>query len=311
MVRSIFLSYSHKNKSFVDRLAADLEAAGTDIWLDRHEIKPGDSIIDLIHSQIRRSTYLLAILSPAFLSSRFARQELSEARMAQLSRRRIKVIPVLAEKCSIPALLTSIHYADFTKSYAFGLQALRKTLGLVPQPQPILIRNETAILILRKRGKVACFLFERLIECEVPNTTAFVDLNIYSSVAPSNVAVMPGSTTVESLPGLYRLHTTFPSPLPLYKPVRPRVYYELHGPHDDPEGYWFYRMPSSFDWARARILFPLGRLPIEISAVFETDGVDHPGPPLYKHRSKRGIAYGVHLQPEAVRYRTIRFDWKW
>lgn len=295
----------------MDRLAADLKATGVDIWLDRHEIRPGDSIIDMIHGQIRRSAYLLAVLSPAFLSSRFARQELSEAKMAQLSRRRIRVIPVLAEKCSIPALLTSTHYADFTKSYAFGLQALRKALGLVPQPQAMLIRNEIASLTLRQRGKLACFLFERIIECEVPGTMAFVDLNIYSSVAPRNVAVKPGSATVETLPGLYRLHTTLPAPLTLYKPLRRRVYYELHGSHRDAEGYWFYRMPSSFDWARARILFPLDRLPTEITAVFETDGVDHPGPRLYTRRSKHGMAYGVHLQPEMGRYRTVRFDWQW
>jgi hypothetical protein len=311
MVRNIFLSYSHKDKSFVDRLASDLEASGADIWLDRREIKPGDSIIDLIHKQIRRSTHLLAVLSPSFLSSRFARQELSEARMAQLNRRRIKVVPILAKKCLIPALLTSIHHADFTSSYTFGLQALHKSLGLVPRPQAVLVRNETANLILRKRGKIACFEFERHIECEVPGTKNFLDLNIYSDIAPSNVTAQPGSTTIESLSGLYKLHTALTSPLPLYEPVRRYIYYELHGPYDDPEAYWFYRMPASFDWVRTRVVFPLNRLPSEISAVFETDGVDYPGPRLYKRKSNRGIAYSAYLEPEMARYRTLRFDWKW
>ncbi len=53
-VRNIFLSYSHKDKVFVDRLATDLEGSGAKIWLDRREIKPGDSIVDLVHDQLRR-----------------------------------------------------------------------------------------------------------------------------------------------------------------------------------------------------------------------------------------------------------------
>jgi len=33
----IFVSYSHNDKSFVDRLIADLKGIGADIWVDRHE----------------------------------------------------------------------------------------------------------------------------------------------------------------------------------------------------------------------------------------------------------------------------------
>ena len=311
MIRNIFLSYSHKDKNFVDRLAADLEVSGADVWLDRREIKPGDSIVDLVHKQIQRSTYLLAVLSPSFLSSRFARQELNEARMAQLSRRRIKVVPVLARKCSIPSLLTSIQYADFTTSYTFGLQALRRSLGLVSHPQAISFRNETGNVILRKRGQIACFEFERLIECEVPGTNNFLDLNIYSDTPPSNVAVRPGSTRIETLSGLYKLFTTLTSPLPLHKPVRRCMYYELHGVYGDPEDYWFYRMPASFDWVRIRIVFPLNRLPKDVTSVFETDGVDYPGPRLHKRRSKHGVTYSAFLESNMVRYRSVRFNWKW
>lgn len=310
-MQNIFVSYSHQDKAFVDRLASDLERSGAKIWLDRREIKPGDSIIDLIHGQIRRSSHLLAILSPAFVASRFARQELSEARIAQLSRRRIKVIPVLIEKCSTPALLTSIQYADFTKSYAFGLQGVRKALGLPAQPTAMLVRNEAATLALKKRGKVACFFFDRTIECEVPGTTRFVDLNIYCDISPRNVRVSPGSTVVESLPGLHRLHTTLPTPVPLYKPVRRKIYYELHGAYDDVEDYWFYRMPSAFDWVRPRVIFPRNRLPIEITAVFERDGVDHPAPRLTRSRLVDGIGYSLRLEPEMAEFRTVRFDWKW
>jgi hypothetical protein len=42
LMRDVFVSYSTKDREFVERLCAGLKAAGVTFWLVRHEIKPGD-----------------------------------------------------------------------------------------------------------------------------------------------------------------------------------------------------------------------------------------------------------------------------
>src|SRR5438552_16025265 len=45
---SVFLCHSSKDKPFVERLALDLRKLGTGVWLDKWEIKAGDSILERI-----------------------------------------------------------------------------------------------------------------------------------------------------------------------------------------------------------------------------------------------------------------------
>lgn len=46
MNKSIFLSHTYTDKTFVRKLAADLEAHGIRYWLDEAEIKVGESLIE-------------------------------------------------------------------------------------------------------------------------------------------------------------------------------------------------------------------------------------------------------------------------
>lgn len=39
----LFLSYSHHDREFAQRLAQDLRNNSVEIWLDQTEMKPGDS----------------------------------------------------------------------------------------------------------------------------------------------------------------------------------------------------------------------------------------------------------------------------
>ncbi|MBY7669057.1 toll/interleukin-1 receptor domain-containing protein [Vibrio anguillarum] len=44
----IFISYSHENKDFVDKLAIQLVQNNVNVWMDRWELSIGDSIIDKV-----------------------------------------------------------------------------------------------------------------------------------------------------------------------------------------------------------------------------------------------------------------------
>jgi len=43
---SCFISYSHQDKSFAQRLHDQLQATGIRCWLDEHQMLPGDDIYE-------------------------------------------------------------------------------------------------------------------------------------------------------------------------------------------------------------------------------------------------------------------------
>jgi hypothetical protein len=72
-----FISYSHEDKDFVDLLAAELVLERRHVWVDRWELKVGDSLIRRIESAVKDASGLIAILSKASVVSEWFRKELS------------------------------------------------------------------------------------------------------------------------------------------------------------------------------------------------------------------------------------------
>jgi len=129
-----FISYSHEDASFVGQLAEDLVASGVGVWLDRWEIRVGDSISDRIQSGLQESDYLLVVLSPNSVNSPWVREELNTARIRQLELRRVVVLPVLYQDCEISPLMRDKYYADCREERCKqGLQELLAVLAPPPE----------------------------------------------------------------------------------------------------------------------------------------------------------------------------------
>lgn len=126
--KQVFISYSHHDRTFANRLAKDLKLAGFSVWWDGWEIKVGHSIIKKVSEGISKSAYLAVILSPNSVKSDFVQRELELALMGQLSSKKIVVLPLLISDCEVPTFLTVIKWADFRSDYAIGLQDLIDTL---------------------------------------------------------------------------------------------------------------------------------------------------------------------------------------
>ena len=62
---SIVISYAHEDSAFVDVLAANLFKNRVPVWVDRWELKVGDSILRKIESAIQDADALLVVLSKA------------------------------------------------------------------------------------------------------------------------------------------------------------------------------------------------------------------------------------------------------
>lgn len=124
-----FVSYSTQDGGFVEQLVKDLQANEINLWYDKLEMSPGDSLTRRIGAAIQKSDFFIVILSSRSVSSEWVQRELGVALHDEFRTKRIKVVPVLFEKCKIPAFLLDKVYADFTSSYQSGLEALVAAFG--------------------------------------------------------------------------------------------------------------------------------------------------------------------------------------
>jgi hypothetical protein len=139
----VFISYSHEDEGFVDKLAVHLTLSKVHVWVDRWELHVGDSIIAKIQQVIQEASALIVVLSHASVQSEWCKKELSAGLVRELEEKRVVVLPLLLEDCQVPMFLRDKFYADFRTNYDAGLrqvlEAVAKvtsdTLGRVEEPQ--------------------------------------------------------------------------------------------------------------------------------------------------------------------------------
>jgi TIR domain len=127
----VFISYSHSDASFVNKLAAHLVKRNAHVWVDSWELNVGDSILGRVQQAIQDSSALLVVLSKTSVASEWCKKELSAGLMRELDEKRVVVLPVLLEDCEIPIFLREKMYADFRKSFDVGLKALAEAVARV------------------------------------------------------------------------------------------------------------------------------------------------------------------------------------
>lgn len=126
----LFLSHTGADKPFVRKLRDDLVARGVPVWLDEAEIQIGDSLTEKIEEGMKLSRFIAVILSARSVNAPWVRKELDIAVNAEIDRGEAVVLPLLYERCEIPAFLRGKLYADFTaeEGYADTLEKLLRRL---------------------------------------------------------------------------------------------------------------------------------------------------------------------------------------
>jgi hypothetical protein len=111
---SVFLSHSSKDKFFARKLAESLTRCGVTVWIDEAELRIGDSLIAKISTAIDSADFIAAVLSHNSVNSNWVQKELCLAMTKEIAGKRIVVLPILIDRCVIPAFLVDKLYADFT-----------------------------------------------------------------------------------------------------------------------------------------------------------------------------------------------------
>jgi hypothetical protein len=128
---AVFISHSHQDKDFTDKLAQHLIKADTSVWIDRWELHVGDSLITKIEKALEQASAFVFVLSRSSVKSEWCRKELTSSLVRELEEKKVFVLPVLKEDCDIPYFLKDKKYADFRKSFDDGLREVKEALAKV------------------------------------------------------------------------------------------------------------------------------------------------------------------------------------
>lgn len=148
-VATAFLSYVKEDRARADRLRSDLLLRGIAVWMDTHELLPGQEWELVIRETLTSRDFVLCCLSEASVSKVSVFQaEVKQALSAQEKRPpgAVYLIPVRFEDCEVPPTLKTLQYVDLFPEthWADGIdridQTICRALGLVTVPG-----NETKV----------------------------------------------------------------------------------------------------------------------------------------------------------------------
>lgn len=144
----VFISYSHTDREFAERLANALHEAGEEVWWDKWEITAGDSLIKRIFTEgLAEAKAFVVVLSPQSVNSKWVREELDVATVQRIEGV-TRVIPVLKEPTEIPTSLRSLMWVDMQNDFDAGviriLNALHGVTAKPPRPSKSVHANLSA-----------------------------------------------------------------------------------------------------------------------------------------------------------------------
>lgn len=131
--KRVFLSYAFKDREFAQGIAKRLKAPGVDVWYDEWEMAIGDSIVNKIESAISSSDYIIILLSPNSVKSKWVQHELSAALVHELTARDVTIMPVVIADCEIPIALKSMLWLDLRKDPERNIGLLIGQIATAPR----------------------------------------------------------------------------------------------------------------------------------------------------------------------------------
>ena len=119
----VFLSHATEDKErFVIPFAIALRQRGIDVWLDKWEILPGDSLVDkLFEEGLKEAHAVLVVISENSALKPWVRQELNTAVVHRITKQ-TKVIPVVLDNSEVPESLKSLVWESVGDVNNYALQ---------------------------------------------------------------------------------------------------------------------------------------------------------------------------------------------
>ena len=121
LMTQVFLSYSDKEREFMEKIAKTLMRESFTVWTNKTDIQTGTDFQAAINRGIEEADNLVFLMSPSSLASEYCQQELTYA--LSLNKR---IIPLLIQPLDldqIPQELRNIQFIDFTDKEEEGKES--------------------------------------------------------------------------------------------------------------------------------------------------------------------------------------------
>ncbi len=146
----VYITYSHRDRDFVDRLCADLGRQGIEVWVDRVQLRAGTDWTNEVNRAIEQADAILVVMSKTSIESSWVADEVDLAMHLRVTDRRL-IMPLLIEDVEMPLRLGVFPYIDFRGEYQKGLNAL---IGRLPE----MVHAAAPIAITEPKAKGYFFL---------------------------------------------------------------------------------------------------------------------------------------------------------
>ncbi|OGI20773.1 MAG: hypothetical protein A3B68_09565 [Candidatus Melainabacteria bacterium RIFCSPHIGHO2_02_FULL_34_12] len=129
----VFISYSSKDKEFVEHLTNKLKKDNIDYWLDEKDLNIGDVLIEEISAGIMKSEYVAIIISENSNKSNWVKKELSIAINREVNEGKKVVLPIIIHDCPFPDSVADKLAANFKdkSKYENEYKRLLKAMNIV------------------------------------------------------------------------------------------------------------------------------------------------------------------------------------
>ena len=107
-----FVSYNRADRAWAEWIAWQLETAGHDANIQAWDFRPGNNFVLEMDKAAANSDYTIAVLSPAYLLSRFTAPEWAAAFAQDPTGENRRLIPVRVREFDRRGLLAQINYVD-------------------------------------------------------------------------------------------------------------------------------------------------------------------------------------------------------
>ncbi|MEJ2670107.1 MAG: TIR domain-containing protein, partial [Gammaproteobacteria bacterium] len=202
MPPSVFLCHSSQDKDFARELHRRLTRDGVDCFFDEASIEWGDNWVLSLEDGLQRCTYLLLVLSPHFLTSKWTQRERSAIMAIDAERIR----PLLRIECrgypEFPAFLKTTQHIDVTSDDRFEAQypTICRLLGGTPGADPATPTDRCVLPPIQRLPAVAYMPHRSLGEHFIGRVADLWQL--HDSLSEQGAAVVQGVGVVSGTGGL-------------------------------------------------------------------------------------------------------------
>ena len=114
-LRDFFVSYTAADRSWAEWIGWVLEEAGYSVVIQAWDVRPGSNFVSQMHEAANQAERTLAVLSPAYMASKFGKTEWAAAFVDDPTGEAGKLVPVRIEEFDPSGLLKALVYMDLVE----------------------------------------------------------------------------------------------------------------------------------------------------------------------------------------------------